>query len=1100
MENAYIILLNKLQAFIQKYYKNILIKGLILSFSFSAIGIIGFALLEYFGRFGVFARALFFWSFVVLSSLFFLFWVVKPILKLAKLGKQISDDQAAQIIGRHFPEVADKLLNVIQLKKNTTSQRGLIDASIIQKSNELKWVPFVSAVNFYENKKFIKYALIPLFIFVGLFASDREGLLTDSTARILDYTTEYTTPPPFQFDILNTNLECIQHQDFTLSLQLSGQEIPTEVFLDLNGFPIKMKSLAQHIFEFDFKNIQHSQVFKFNAGGIYSSSNILKVLEAPSLLEFNLSLNFPDYTGKSNQMLTNTGEVIVPEGTQAVWDFFTDHADSLIVLWDDQPKTADKVVNDQFRFSQKARESLDYTLLVSNKKVAPQNSLEYSFKVLKDAYPTIGVSEVVDSTQMKVKYFKGDIRDDYGFEGVFFVIENGHTNWDSIVPIKISSEVNKDNFFFVFDMRQKQIYDEDYFEYHFEVYDNDKVNGSKKTQSRSFEFKAPNIEDFRVQQTEKTAELKAELEENVNLAKELQEELEELRKKLLNKEELSWEDKQQAKEVLDKQKQLEKNIDEIAKKNKQKNAMKNQFSKQDQRILDKQNQLQALMDELMTSEMRELFEEMEEMIEEMKTEQWMQKLEEMQVSNEDLEKELDRNLEMLKKFEFEESLEEAKEDLQDLIAKQQDLQEANENRSKPQEQITKEQEVLKEEFDKVSDQIDELQIKNQALEKQEKLEYTKDLQEQVQQKLRESEENSANNKRKKTSESQKSSISQMQKLENKLKQAQPPSSDSGPPEDMNALRQILENLIDLSLQEEQLLTDLAETKKSDPTYVDLLFWQNKLNDDSKILEDSLFALSKRQVQIKATINREMAAINNNFKKSLANMAERETDLALNQQQLVMTSANNLALMLSDVLQAMQEEQANKTPGKQQCSKPGNGNPSPGDIKKMQEQLKTQMEQMKRRDGQGKKPKPKPGNGKELAKMMARQEMVRQQLEKMAEQFGESENGQTERLQDAIDKMEQTEQDIANDNITQETLHRQNQIIEHLLQAESADHERDKEDKREAKEGRPLPHHVDDILKEYKKNKLKQAELLKTIPPKLRPFYKSRVNDYFLNIE
>ena len=1096
MENAYIALLNKLQAFIQKYYKNILIKGLILSFSFSAIGIIGFSLLEYFGRFGVFARALFFWSFVVLSSLFFLFWVAKPILKLAKLGKQISDDQAAQIIGRHFPEVADKLLNVIQLKKNTTAQRGLIEASIIQKSNELKWVPFVGAVNFYENKKFIKYALIPLFIFAGLFASDREYLLTESSARILDYTTEYTPPPPFQFDILNSNLECIQHQDFTLSLQLSGREIPTEVFLDLNGFPIKMKSLAQHIFEFDFKNIQQSQVFKFNAGGLYSSSNILKVLEAPSLSEFKLSLNFPDYIGKLDQTLTNMGEVIVPEGTQAVWDFFTDHADSLIVLWDSQHFTADQVAKDQFRFTQKARESLDYTLLVSNKKVTPQDSLKYSFKVLKDAYPIIGVTEVVDSTQLNIKYFKGDIRDDYGFEKVLFVIENGHTNWDSIVPIKIKSEVNKDNFFFVFDMGQKQINDEDYFEYHFEVYDNDEVNGSKKTKSRSFEFRYPSKAALREQQSEKTAELKAELEDNVNLAKELQDELEELRKKLLTKEEFTWEDKQQAKEVLDKQKLLEKNIDEIAKKNKQKNALKKQFSKQDKRILDKQNQLQDLMDELMTDEMRELFQEMEGMMEEMKTDELMQKLEEMQMSNEDLEKELDRNLEMLKKFEFEEALKETTEDLQELIEKQESLKDANDSRSKPQEEITKGQEDLKEEFDKLSDKIDELQKKNQALEKKENLEQTKDLQDQVQQKMGESRENSANKKRKKTSESQKSSISQMQKLEKKLNQAQPSPSDSGPPEDMNALRQILENLIDLSLQEEHLLTVLAETKKSDPTYVDLLFWQNKLNDDSKILEDSLFALSKRQVQIKATINREMAAINNNFKKSLANMAERETDLALNQQQLVMTSANNLALMLSDVLQSMQEDQANKTPGQQQCNKPGNGNPSPGDIKKMQEQLKKQIEQMKKRDGQGKKP----GNGKDLVKMMARQEMVRQQLEKMIEKMGESENGQTEKLQDAIEKMEQTEQDIANDNITHETLLRQNQIIEHLLQAENADQERDKEDKREAKEGRPLPHQVAEILEEYQKNKRKQAELLNTIPPKLRPFYKSRVNDYFLNIE
>ena len=87
-------------------------------------------------------------------------------------------------------------------------------------------------------------------------------------------------------------------------------------------------------------------------------------------------------------------------------------------------------------------------------------------------------------------------------------------------------------------------------------------------------------------------------------------------------------------------------------------------------------------------------------------------------------------------------------------------------------------------------------------------------------------------------------------------------------------------------------------------------------------------------------------------------------------------------------------------------------------------------------------------------------------------------------------MEQTEEDIANDNITQETLNRQNQIIEHLLEAEKAEQERDKDKKREAKEATQLPHQVKELLEEYQKNKIKQSEMLKTIPAKLKPYYKN----------
>jgi len=1102
MQNAYSLLISKLRAFTQKYYQNLLLRGVLVSFSIVAIGFIVLAFMEYYGRFGTLTRSVLFWSFISLSICTIIAWVIIPILKLVKLGKRLSDEEAAKIIGTHFPDVADKLLNVIQLKQQSSGNLDLLEASINQKSIDLKPIPFSRAVNFLENKRYLKYVLIPIFICGGLLIADSEEIITESSARILDYKTEYIPPAPFDFIIENDSLECVQHQNYKVSLRLYGSEIPSNAYLELDGLPIKMQRLADHKFEYTFTNIQKSKNFKFNAGGLYSENFKLNVLAAPSLAHFSLKLDYPYYTHKKDETLENIGEVLIPEGTKVVWNFTTENTEAFSILWNEEKIDATSTEDNTYSFSKTARETSSYTLLPSNKYVNSLDSVSYIFKVLKDGYPIIDASEVIDSTQLKTLYFKGDIKDDYGFTKLQFVIKNINNNWDSIVPIAFAKSLSVDNFFFVFDMNSMDFNGEESLEYYFEVYDNDGFNGAKKSQSRSFEFKTPSKDELQKQEAEKTDELKKNLEENVELAKELQEEFEELRRKLIDKEELNWEDKQQVNKVLEKQKQLEKNIDQIAKKNKEKNALKNEFSKQDKRILDKQKQLEELMEELMTDDMRELFDEMEKLMDEMKTDEWMEKLEELQMNNEDLEKELDRNLEMLKKFEFEQALEENLEELKELKEKQKELQKANQEKSKSQEQITEEQEKLNEEFKKLSEKLDDLQNKNGELEKQENLEDTKELQEAIEQEMQESKENSEKKKRKKTSQSQEDAMDKMEELQEKLEQAQQQSSESAPAEDMEALRQILENLVDLSIEEEDLLSNLSETNKNDPEYVRLIHWQNKLSDDSKILEDSLYALSKRQVQIKATINREMSAITNNFAKSLANMAERETSKALNKQQLVMTSANNLALMLSDVLQAMQEDLAKKTPGQQQCNKPGSGNPKPSDLKKMQKQLKEQLEKMKKgKDGKdGEKPKPKPGKGKDLAKMMGRQEMIRQQLQKMAEKIEESENGNADGLRDAIDKMEQTEEDIANDNITQETLNRQNQIIEHLLEAEIADQERDKEEKREAKEAEQLPHQVQELLEEYQRNKLKQAELLKTIPPKLRPYYKEKVKEYFQNIE
>ena len=1100
MHNAYYLLISKLRAFTQKYYQNLLIRGFILCFSTLSLGFIATSLLEYYGQFGTTTRTILFWVFTLLSTSIFFVLVIYPLLKLLKLGHRLSDTDAAKIIGKHFPDVADKLLNVIQLKQQKASNLALLEASIDQKALELKSIPFVRAISFADNKRFLKYALIPLFIFGGFYIADSEEVLTESTTRIINYNTEYIPPAPFSFKVLNEKMDCIQHQDYRLNVQLIGDEIPNDAYLELNGLPIKMKKLANHTFEYTFNNIQKSVDFKINAGGIYSNTYALIVLAAPSLINFNISLDYPNYTGKKDESLENIGELLIPEGTRVNWNFYTENTNEFDILWAENKQRLELVSPNHFRFFKKANVSTSYTLLPRNQQVATIDSVNYLFKVIKDGYPIVDANEIIDSTQLKVRYFKGQIKDDYGFDKLQFVIKKQNNNWDSIIPIPFEKDITLDNFFFVFDMNGMSLSDDESLEYFFEVYDNDAVNGSKKSQSRAFEFTPPSQEELQEQQAEKTDELKTLLEENVELAKDLQEEFEELRMKLLNKEELNWEDKQQVSEILEKQKKLEQNIDKISQKNKEKNAMMNEFSEQDKRILDKQKQLEELMEELMTDDMRELFDEMEKLMEEMKTDEWMEKLEELQMNNEDLEKELDRNLEMLKKFEFEQALEESLDKLEELKNKQEELKQANEGKTKPQEEITEEQKQLNEEFKKLSEKLDGLQEKNEALEKQEALEDTKELQESIEQQMQESQENSENNKRKKTSQSQEKTLDEMGQLQEKLQKAQQQSGEKGPAEDMDALRQILENLIDLSLDEEALLSDLSATNKNDPEYVSLIHWQNKLSDDSKVLEDSLYALSKRQVQIKATINREMGAITNNIKKSLENMAERESSKALTKQQLVMTSANNLALMLSDVLQAMQEEMADKMPGQQQCNKPGSGNPSPSDMKKMQEQLKKQLEKMKKGNENGKKPKGKKGQGKDLAKMMAKQEMIRQQLEKMADKIEEGENGKAEGLRDAINKMEQTEEDIVNDNITQETLNRQNQIIEHLLEAEKAEQERDKEKKREAKEAQQLPHQVKDLLEEYKRNKLKQAELLKTIPPKLRPYYKGKVKEYFQQIE
>ena len=107
---------NKLQQFIKKFYINELIRGAIL---YLATGVFYFLLVsgvEYFFWLPPVWRAVLFWLFIAIEfSLCFVF-LLRPLLKLLHLHKGLTSKEAAKIIGRHFVEIDDKLLNALELK------------------------------------------------------------------------------------------------------------------------------------------------------------------------------------------------------------------------------------------------------------------------------------------------------------------------------------------------------------------------------------------------------------------------------------------------------------------------------------------------------------------------------------------------------------------------------------------------------------------------------------------------------------------------------------------------------------------------------------------------------------------------------------------------------------------------------------------------------------------------------------------------------------------------------------------------------------------------------------------------------------------------
>jgi hypothetical protein len=252
----------------------------------------------------------------------------------------------------------------------------------------------------------------------------------------------------------------------------------------------------------------------------------------------------------------------------------------------------------------------------------------------------------------------------------------------------------------------------------------------------------------------------------------------------------------------------------------------------------------------------------------------------------------------------------------------------------------------------------------------------------------------------------------------------------------------------------------------------------------------------------------------------------------------MTHTNNLALMLNEMLSNLlqMQSQAQKQPGNGSCSKPGGMNPKPGagkqlsDIITQQQQMGNAMQQMQNAQQQGGKQGSKPGqqqgqqgkqgngqngqsqggnnaeggntdggeygNAEQLARMAAQQAAIRRQLQQLNSLLNSKGMGNSKELREIQEKMDRNETDLVNRRLTSEMQLRQREILSRLLETEKSLREQEQDDKRSSKNPQEISRPVPPELMKYMQDRKAMLDLYRTVPPQLKPYYKSMVEQYY----
>jgi hypothetical protein len=249
------------------------------------------------------------------------------------------------------------------------------------------------------------------------------------------------------------------------------------------------------------------------------------------------------------------------------------------------------------------------------------------------------------------------------------------------------------------------------------------------------------------------------------------------------------------------------------------------------------------------------------------------------------------------------------------------------------------------------------------------------------------------------------------------------------------------------------------------------------------------------------VNKEVAAINTNIDQAIASLGDRRTGEANRSQQYAMTSMNNLALMLAEALDNVQNQMKNAKSGKGKGKKKSQ---SMSQLSKMQQQLnqnmqkmREQMKQQGQQGNQGKQGQGQDGNmSEQLARMAREQQQIRQALQEINNQQLKNGGKSGGELDNISKEMEQTEKDLVNRRVLDETLKRQQRIQTRLLEAEKAEREQEQDKQRESNAGKDMPPGYVKALQNYQLMKNKQTEQIQTVPPALNYYFKTKVKIYF----
>ena len=660
-------------------------------------------------------------SVLVVAAVF----LARPVAQLIGLLSGPSEEAIARKIGMRFPEVSDRLLNLLQLAggQRSSSSDALVDAAVQRLGEEVEPVPFEETEDFASARRAVRIASLPI-VGVLVFLLVAPSAFLGASERLLAPGTTFQQPAPFTINVYPGDVRLVRGDSLALSVRAQG-EVPSTLTLQLRpasdapGSTVTLRPDSSGVFRHTLAGVRTDLEYRVESGRVRTTWYRARVEARPLVRGLQLTVQPPRYTGLPERALdANVGDVTgLPGSTVQIRATVGGPAlDSAAVVFDGGDAVPLSLEDESATGSFRIAGDSGYNLyLRSAEGVSNRDPIRYRISARPDARPSISFLSPNADAQISedlVAPLRLRLRDDFGFSRMRLYYRlaeqrfgSGQTDFSSInLPLERPRQVDQvvTHDWLLAQEAGLDLVPGDVVEYYVEVWDNDGFGGAKSSRTGTQRLRLASIAEKYRDLDQKQNETESQMEDLQQQAKDVNQRFDELRDEIRRKRDAGWEDRRQLDRLKQQQESVEKTVNDLARKMKEMTRQVQQNDLTSSETAQKFKELQRVMEEVNSPELQEALKQMQESMQNLDFRQMQEAMENFEFNEEQYRQRLDRTIELFKQLRRTQKMEEMARRLEELGATEQKLAEETTERMKEQGDADSPAETADEESDEAA--------------------------------------------------------------------------------------------------------------------------------------------------------------------------------------------------------------------------------------------------------------------------------------------------------------------------------------------------------------------------------------------------------------